>query len=78
VATVNVYAAKTQLSRLIDAALSGDDVVIARDGKPLVRLVPVEAPEKRARRLGTARGQIQIAADFEGPIADMADYEPGR
>jgi antitoxin (DNA-binding transcriptional repressor) of toxin-antitoxin stability system len=76
-ATVNIYAAKTSLSRLIDAALRGEEVVIARDNKPLVRLVPVNAAESRPRRLGSARGQIQIADDFDAPLADMKDYETG-
>jgi prevent-host-death family protein len=61
---VNVYEAKTQLSRLIDRALAGEDVVISRAGKPMVRLVPV--PTKPARRRpGSARGQIRIAPDFD-------------
>ncbi len=61
---VNVYEAKTQLSRLIDRALAGEDVVISRAGKPMVRLVPV--PTKPARRTpGSARGQIRLASDFD-------------
>lgn len=61
---VNVYEAKTQLSKLIDRALAGDDVVIARAGKPMVRLVPVLAQPGR-RTPGSARGQIRMAADFD-------------
>ena len=51
--TVNIYDAKTQLSRLVDRAVAGEDVVIARAGKPMVRLVPVEKQEARisGRRL---------------------------
>jgi len=51
--TVNIYDAKTQLSRLVDRAVAGEDVVIARAGKPMVRLVPVEKREPRVpgRRL---------------------------
>ena len=45
--TVNIYDAKTQLSRLVDRAVAGEDVVIARAGKPMVRLVPVEKREPR-------------------------------
>ncbi len=51
--TVNVLEAKTQLSRLLDFALAGDDVVIARAGKPVARLVPVQ--EGTERMLGTTK-----------------------
>ena len=61
---VNVYEAKTQLSRLIDRAVAGEDVVISRAGKPMVRLVPVAAPPAR-RTPGSARGQIRMSADFD-------------
>lgn len=68
---VNVYEAKTQLSRLIDRALAGEDVVIARAGRPMVRLVPVPAgPVRRAP--GSARGQIRIAPDFDELPEDVA------
>jgi prevent-host-death family protein len=75
VKTVNIYAAKSQLSRLVDAALRGEDVVIARDNEPAVRLVPVRAAGARPRRLGTAKGQVTLAEDFGAPLADMAEYE---
>ena len=68
---VNVYEAKTQLSRLIDRAMAGEDVVISRAGKPMVRLVPV--PQRPARRVpGSARGQIRIAADFDDLPEELA------
>ena len=51
--TFNVHAAKSQLSRLLDAAVAGEDVVIAKAGKPIVRLVPIEQKQER-RKLGTA------------------------
>ncbi len=60
---VNVYEAKTNLSKLIDRALAGEDVVIARAGRPLVRLVPVRTPAGRVA--GSARGQIRMADDFD-------------
>ncbi|WP_324275444.1 type II toxin-antitoxin system prevent-host-death family antitoxin [Blastococcus brunescens] len=66
-----MYEAKTQLSRLIDRALAGEDVVISRAGKPMVRLVPV--PPKPARRTpGSARSQIRIAPDFDELPEDIA------
>ena len=70
-APVNVYEAKTQLSRLIDRALTGEDVVIARAGRPLVRLVPVGERTAR-RRPGSARGQIRVADDFDELPPDVA------
>ncbi|MDO5502088.1 MAG: type II toxin-antitoxin system prevent-host-death family antitoxin [Actinomycetia bacterium] len=66
--TVNVGEAKTQLSRLIARALAGEDVEIARDGVPVVRLVPVRADAPGRRFLdarGTLSGVIRIGADFE-------------
>lgn len=61
---VNVYEAKTQLSRLINRALAGEDVVIARAGKPVVRLVPVQSPRPR-REPGSWRGRVWMADDFD-------------
>ena len=62
--TVNMHQAKSTLSRLVERALAGEDVVIARNGEPLVRLVPV--PKERKRRVpGRSRGKIWISPDFE-------------
>jgi prevent-host-death family protein len=72
---VNIYEAKTQLSRLIDAARRGEDIVIAKDSTPMVRLVPVEGPGV-IRRLGTAKGKVVIADDFDAPIPGMSEFEP--
>nr|MBA3368140.1 type II toxin-antitoxin system prevent-host-death family antitoxin [Geodermatophilaceae bacterium] len=58
-------------SRLIDRALAGEDVVIARSGKPLVRLVPVERDEPRGGR-GAWRGRVRIAEDFDDLPPDLA------
>ncbi len=63
---VNIYEAKTTLSRLIEQALAGEEVVIARAGKPLVRLVPVEKPRLKPRQPGGATGWI--ADDFDAPL----------
>jgi prevent-host-death family protein len=60
---VNLYDAKAQLSRLIDRATAGEDVVIARAGKPLVRLVPVET--QRPREPGLLKGLIVPDALFD-------------
>lgn len=68
---INVYQAKTQLSKLLQEALDGEDIVIARDGVPLVRLVPVE--KKGQSLLGLVPG-IWMAEDFDAPMEDFADY----
>jgi prevent-host-death family protein len=67
--TVNLHAAKTHLSRLVDEAVSGKEVVIAKAGKPMVRLVPV-APNRRRTGFGEDRGKIWIADDFDAPLPD--------
>ena len=64
---VGVYAAKTHLSRLLDRAARGEEVVITRHGKPVARLTPVE--QRRApRKLGALRGKVRVAADFDAPL----------
>jgi len=73
---VNVHEAKTQLSRLLLRVGQGEEVVIARDGKPVARLVPFAAQEVR-RVAGSARGQVWIAPDFDAPLPDevLAAFE---
>ena len=70
---VNVHEAKTHLSRLIEEALGGEEIVIARGNQPAVRLVVVETA-RRQRTLGWAKGQVKMAADFDAPLDDFADY----
>ncbi|HWF85751.1 MAG TPA: type II toxin-antitoxin system Phd/YefM family antitoxin [Vicinamibacterales bacterium] len=67
--TVNLHAAKTHLSRLVDEAVAGKEVVIAKAGKPMVRLVPV-APKRRRTGFGEMKGRIWIADDFDAPLPD--------
>jgi len=63
---INLYDAKTQLSRLVDRAADGEEIVIAKAGKPMARLVPIE---KRKRRVpGLWKGKIRIAKDFDAPL----------
>ncbi len=64
---VNLHAAKTQLSRLVDEAASGEEVVIAKAGKPMVRLVPVVG-QRRRRTFGSMKGKVRIAATFDAPL----------
>ena len=70
---VNVSEAKARLSELIDRALQGEEVVIARRNKPVVRLVSV-APEGRQVRVGRFAGKGHIAPDFDDPIDDFAEH----
>jgi len=65
--TVNVYEAKTQLSRLIDRAAAGDDIVISRHGKPVARLCPL-AQQPRSIEFGLLKGCVEIADDFDAPL----------
>ena len=67
--TVNLHAAKTHLSRLVDEAAAGQEVVIAKAGKPMVRLVPV-VPTRRRTGYGDLKGRIRIADDFDAPLSD--------
>ncbi|MFM0416027.1 type II toxin-antitoxin system Phd/YefM family antitoxin [Paraburkholderia aromaticivorans] len=67
--TVNIHEAKTQFSRLVDAAASGEEIVIAKAGKPAARLVPIERA-KVTRRFGGLKGKVRIADDFDAPLPD--------
>ena len=70
---VNIHEAKTNLSKLIKKVVNGEEVVIAKGNKPLVKLVYLEG-KKPKRKLGTAKGQIKIANDFDAPLNDFEDY----
>lgn len=66
---VNVLEAKTQLSRLLDRAEAGEDVIIARAGHPVARLVPILAePLQSPRVLGVLKGKGWMAEDFDAPL----------
>jgi prevent-host-death family protein len=67
--TVNIHAAKTQLSRLVDAAAAGEEIIIAKSGKPLARLGPLLGP-RRKRRLGVLAGKLRVPEDFDTPLPD--------
>lgn len=67
--TVNIHEAKTNFSKLLAQALRGEEVIIAKAGMPIARLVPFT--EKPPRRYpGTAIGKLVIAADFDAPLPD--------
>lgn len=64
--TINIHAAKTQLSKLVDEASKGESFVIAKAGKPLVKVTSLESPiGKEVKRLGFMSGQISVPDDFD-------------
>jgi prevent-host-death family protein len=67
--TVNIHAAKTHLSRLVDEVAAGEEIVIAKAGKPLARLVPF-ATHREPRRPGLMKGKLWIAEDFDEPLPE--------
>ena len=69
----NVGEAKSRFSELVQKAMIGEEVIIAKDNKPVVKLVPLMAPGK-PRKPGSAKGQIRIAADFDATPTDFQDY----
>lgn len=67
--TINIYEAKTQLSKLVDKAASGKDVIIARGGRPVARLTAIEKA-KSPIRYGLLKGKVKISADFDAPLPE--------
>jgi antitoxin (DNA-binding transcriptional repressor) of toxin-antitoxin stability system len=65
--------AKTQLSELIEAAVRGEEVVIAKDDHHIVKLVPISAQKNRPR-FGSAKGLIKMTEDFDEPLKDFDEY----
>jgi len=72
-AKFNVAEAKARFSELIRKAMTGEEVIIAKDNKPVVRLVPI-GPSQAVRKPGSAKGKIWMAPDFDAPIDDFSDY----
>jgi prevent-host-death family protein len=70
---VTIHQAKTHLSKLIQAVLRGEEVVIARGKIPVARLTPLSAPNQ-SRPIGDLKGRISIAEDFDEPLPDFKDY----
>lgn len=68
--TVNIHQAKTQFSRFVDQAAAGEEIVIARAGKPLARLVPLLPRPAAPRTLGLGKGRFSLPADFDAMNAD--------
>ncbi len=66
---VNVHAAKTQLSKLLERVEAGENIVIARAGTPIAKLVPYAPPKRKIAPPGAMEGEIWIADDFDEPLA---------
>jgi prevent-host-death family protein len=67
--TINIHAAKTQLSRLVDAAAAGEEIIIAKSGKPVARLGPLSEP-RRKRTLGVLAGSLRVPEDYDADLPD--------
>ena len=76
---VNIHEAKTHLSRLLQKVAGGEEVIIARAGVPVAKLVPVKSGSK-TRPLGFARGEVWVADDFDAPLPDhiLAEFYGGE
>jgi prevent-host-death family protein len=72
-AQFNIAEAKARLSELVRKALSGEEVTLAKDGKPLLKLVPV-GPRGGTREPGSARGRVWMAPDFDATPDDFDEY----
>lgn len=72
--TINIHEAKTHLSRLVDAAAKGDSFIIAKAGKPLVKVMALDAPVSgQCKRLGFMAGQIDVPDDFDAMGGDAIE-----
>lgn len=70
----NIAQAKAQLSELVQRALAGEEIILARDNRPLLRLTPLD-DARLPRRAGSAKGAVlHIADDFDAPLDDFAPY----
>jgi prevent-host-death family protein len=67
--TVNVHQAKTQLSRLLEEVAAGQEIIIAKAGKPVARLVSLRTASKK-RQLGILEGKLTVRPDFDAPLPD--------
>ena len=77
-AQVGMHEAKTKLSRLVERAEAGEDIVIARNGTPVARLVPIRRAAPLASVRGAWRGRVVIGEDFDELPEDIADAFGGR
>ena len=73
---VNIYEAKTQLSRLVDRAAAGEEIIISRNGTPVAKLTRLDS-RSPGITFGTLRGRIELSADFDAPLPEdvLAAFE---
>lgn len=71
VMTLNLYDAKTQLSALVDAAAAGNEIIIAKNGRPMAKLVAFH--DRPVRKPGRLKGKIWMSKDFDAPMPDYED-----
>jgi prevent-host-death family protein len=64
---INIYQAKTQLSILLKEAAQGEEIIIAKSGKPITKLLPLSEATAKVRKLGGLKGQIWLANDINAP-----------
>jgi prevent-host-death family protein len=67
--TVNIHEAKTHLSKLVDAVMHGEEIIIAKSGRPAAKLVPFTSSKPKGKP-GALKGKIKIAKDFNAPLPD--------
>ena len=66
--SINIHEAKTRFSQLVDAAMRGEEIIIAKAGKPAAKLVPYIS--KRKRKIGLYKGKMRISDDFDAPLPE--------
>lgn len=77
--TVNIHAAKTHLSRLVEEAAAGEEIIIAKAGTPLAKLGPLTPAGRKKRRLGLLAGRLKVPADFDAALpSEILDAFEGR
>ena len=74
----NIHEAKTHFSRLIDRVAAGEEIIIAKAGKPVAKLVPYSGPARPERRPGSWKGKVKISADFDRLPAEVIAAFRGR
>jgi prevent-host-death family protein len=75
---MNIHQAKTHFSQLIEQAMKGGEVIIAKAGVPIIKLVPLDVPKPK-RIPGALKGKIKIADDFDAPLSDdILGYFEGK
>jgi prevent-host-death family protein len=76
---VNIHEAKTHFSKLVDTAMHGEEIIIAKAGKPAARLVPLREAVREIQ-FGLMQGEVEIAENFDAPLPEsvMAAFEGGK